>query len=713
MKKKLLGSIITIILLVYFTTNFVLAENPKDYGNEYIVHEFDSAVYDVIWDGEKYIGIGIDGIVYSYDGHNWSISQQNNNASKHKSQIAFNGQEYIITGELINKKTEKYIGTDNNNFLWTNLGVGDTTYELGLAASQDGLYYQSISGEYIEGIWYFSGLSPSNLTWDGEKYVLYSLSPLLSYDGETFIKADISFNDPYLIKKKGDEWGNSVLGDGLIFDGKIFLSIRDSTPNGRFTPAGYEVGWTTVYKSEDGINWDIVWEERSTAENYIELVCNNNASYYFIIDDLLYCSKNGIDWELQNSKLVKEINNTVENAHIEEPIIHSVSGNEYVYLQFNNKLYISNDMDNFYCAEFDKEIGAIIYSDDNVLITTSKVIDISKLIPTLSLNPMTSYITLSDINITDWFFDSVISLVNYGIISGYEDSTFKPNNYMTVDQFIKTMIVTLGYDLQNGDDYWAQPYIDKARELKLIDITEYRTMNESQTVVTRVQMAKICERTLELLEGEKEYTLTDYIKNSASDRSEIELTGLSEYVYHMWELGIITGYPDRSFKPNDPLTRAQGATVIYRIIDSSQRRPFEKLEEPTTELSQDIIQRLKSYPYYGEGYPYMDFERFYGPYGPFASSNDIIEDFYSIEPSPLNSNQILLTNGYLVYRPSNNGYHAVRGILQETLEDGTIIEQDVEYIYKPDKYNPDTGLISFELVTMIELSSKNKIEVAQ
>lgn len=149
--------------------------------------------------------------------------------------------------------------------------------------------------------------------------------------------------------------------------------------------------------------------------------------------------------------------------------------------------------------------------------------------------------SFADVPGGSWYEEHVIKLVEEKIISGYPDGTFKPSNEITVDQFIKTMIVALGYDLPLGESYWASTYIAKARELKLIDDFEYQSKVLSGASINRGQMAKICERTIEQLEGQQTYTQTDAVEQSVSDWRDILDSGVSEYIYHMYELGVIVG----------------------------------------------------------------------------------------------------------------------------------------------------------------------------
>jgi hypothetical protein len=179
-----------------------------------------------------------------------------------------------------------------------------------------------------------------------------------------------------------------------------------------------------------------------------------------------------------------------------------------------------------------------------------------------------------DLKETDWFYENVMVLVGNGIIDGYTDGQFKPTSTMTTDQFIKTMVVALGHKLENGKDYWAQPYIDKAIELGIVKNGDFTSYKNS---ITRAEMAMLTVRVVEMLEGAKTYTYVgsqEYkLTNSILDYSSIKVE-LKPYVLKAYELGTITGYPDGKFKANDSLKRSEACTVIRRVIEEKVRDKF-------------------------------------------------------------------------------------------------------------------------------------------
>ncbi len=71
--------------------------------------------------------------------------------------------------------------------------------------------------------------------------------------------------------------------------------------------------------------------------------------------------------------------------------------------------------------------------------------------------------TFADVSIDYWASGYINAACGLGIINGYEDGTFKPDNYITYAETIKMLVVALGYEpfaAQNGG--YPQGYIKVA-----------------------------------------------------------------------------------------------------------------------------------------------------------------------------------------------------------------------------------------------------------
>lgn len=179
----------------------------------------------------------------------------------------------------------------------------------------------------------------------------------------------------------------------------------------------------------------------------------------------------------------------------------------------------------------------------------------------------------SDVRETDWFYPTVSKLVEKGYIGGYPDGTFKPQNNIRVSEFTKILISAIGYqvDVSKGG-YWAEGYINKAKELGIIKDGEF---GDYDRYITRGEMARMIALagesvkekgiSLDVPENYKEYAslITDY-STLNPDSQDIALK--------IFVSGIITGFPDGSFGFNKNATRAEACAILMRFLEKDQRK---------------------------------------------------------------------------------------------------------------------------------------------
>lgn len=172
-----------------------------------------------------------------------------------------------------------------------------------------------------------------------------------------------------------------------------------------------------------------------------------------------------------------------------------------------------------------------------------------------------------------WSRQVVGKLTGLGIIAGY-DGKFWPGNPVQVDQFIKMSVMAMGYKIEQGTDYWAQPYIDTALSEGLVEIGEFA---DYKRPLTREQMAKIIVKTLLKVEEKPDSQNEQYIMSKISDFMYIE-SEYKQYVLDGYKLGLIQGSGGK-YHPQGTLTRAEAAAVIIRILDGTERKPTKPASE--------------------------------------------------------------------------------------------------------------------------------------
>ena len=169
------------------------------------------------------------------------------------------------------------------------------------------------------------------------------------------------------------------------------------------------------------------------------------------------------------------------------------------------------------------------------------------------------------------------------IFAGYPDGTFKPNDTLTADMYIKLIVTVMGHKVENGKDYWASTYIQKAIEEGYVDPMAdswfTRKYPDDQYYgykqpIRRVDMAQVTGRALDKLTDDSEYRDPLAVCELIKDYKEIYV-GCKSNVVKCYDLGILTGFPDGEFKPSNELTRAEAVAVIRRLIDKSARKRSE------------------------------------------------------------------------------------------------------------------------------------------
>ncbi|AGC67151.1 S-layer domain-containing protein [Thermoclostridium stercorarium subsp. stercorarium DSM 8532] len=191
-------------------------------------------------------------------------------------------------------------------------------------------------------------------------------------------------------------------------------------------------------------------------------------------------------------------------------------------------------------------------------------------------------ISFSDVPKSAWYYDDLLFIMkdNRKIFEGYPDGTFRPHEPLTVDMFIKLIITIMGYNLQNGEEYWATTYIKKAIDEGLIipwqdSHLTFATKDDPyagyKRPISRGDMALIAGRAMDKIIKNPDYRDQVAVTSLIKDYNQISQV-IKSSVVKFYDLGILTGYPDGEFKPNNYLTRDEALAVIRRIIDPSARK---------------------------------------------------------------------------------------------------------------------------------------------
>lgn len=151
-----------------------------------------------------------------------------------------------------------------------------------------------------------------------------------------------------------------------------------------------------------------------------------------------------------------------------------------------------------------------------------------------------------------WAEDDIKAALELGILNGYPDGTFKPDNLITGAEFTKILINAMYIGINDdSNNIWYQPYVSKAKEAFDIDILGL----DYNKPINRKEMAFLLSKA-----GE--------IKNKKVSENNIKFSDVNEnenFIYQSVKMGLLEGYPEGTFRPEKKLTRAEAVVVLARL----------------------------------------------------------------------------------------------------------------------------------------------------
>ncbi len=177
----------------------------------------------------------------------------------------------------------------------------------------------------------------------------------------------------------------------------------------------------------------------------------------------------------------------------------------------------------------------------------------------------------SDVSEGLWYYNAVMSLSEKGIISGFDDGSFKPGAYVTREQIAKMICLAINAEINDGisttyidvnTGHWYARYVSTMTELGVVNGVGDGKFGVGDNL-TRQDMAVICYRLIE----------KGIINKTAAEESEVfyDIDQASDYakeaIINMKNMHIINGVGDNTFNPLGMITRAEAAQIIYGLIN--------------------------------------------------------------------------------------------------------------------------------------------------
>lgn len=178
----------------------------------------------------------------------------------------------------------------------------------------------------------------------------------------------------------------------------------------------------------------------------------------------------------------------------------------------------------------------------------------------------------TDVSRSDWYYQFVDYVTSKGYFNGVADKTFAPADNMTRAMFVT---VLFRFDGAKGDrsqsaftdvapGEWYTDAINWAAANRIVDGVGDGKFAPNDPI-TRAQMCTMIERYLALYKKAWKVTLPETGSVSVMvDENAIPAYALAA-VKQCQRHGLVNGFEDGTFRPNELSTRAQVAAVIYRM----------------------------------------------------------------------------------------------------------------------------------------------------
>lgn len=175
---------------------------------------------------------------------------------------------------------------------------------------------------------------------------------------------------------------------------------------------------------------------------------------------------------------------------------------------------------------------------------------------------------LSDIQ-NHWAQKYIEDMASINVISGFPDGTFKPNQTVNRDQYIRMVVGAQELPLRTiaRNEYWAIPYLEAALEAGFITTSHYGEISPDNYAIpiSREEMASIVVKAYLSTNEKASQDATLKASTALSDLNTVS-TIFIEDVIQAIAIGHMEGFPNGTFGPKELATRSQAAKVIHNHL---------------------------------------------------------------------------------------------------------------------------------------------------
>ncbi|MGE7947922.1 S-layer homology domain-containing protein [Lysinibacillus sp. NPDC093688] len=238
-------------------------------------------------------------------------------------------------------------------------------------------------------------------------------------------------------------------------------------------------------------------------------------------------------------------------------------------------------------------------SSNNIMIKAlaTSVMIAAVVIPVASENVEAASVTkttFKDVTKSHWAYESIKQVAEKGLVTGYEDGTYKPSAQVTRAEF--ATFLSRMFDskdrttakFKDVGSHWAIDAIQEGLAVGFIQESDFTNNKfEPNKPMTRGEMSRWLANGLAHANPEYAKAIEEMANSSLTiiPIPEFYKGGVNKkdlpYIGVALGTGLLSGYSDFTFKPNGNTTRAEVATILIRFMDAMKKAPsdFTGLQE--------------------------------------------------------------------------------------------------------------------------------------
>ena len=174
----------------------------------------------------------------------------------------------------------------------------------------------------------------------------------------------------------------------------------------------------------------------------------------------------------------------------------------------------------------------------------------------------------SDLGKSHWAYSYISNMSDRGIISGYTDGSFKPAQQVTYAEFIKMVLIA-----QTGTDpgkpaagHWALNYYNEGLKIGLFG-REDVAYSDLDKIIPRNKMALMVSNSMYPDKAGRSGEYNEILAEISDVNQDMEY---AREIAESYSSGVLNGYPDKSFKPENGLARAEAAAAVFRLSEINE-----------------------------------------------------------------------------------------------------------------------------------------------